>query len=318
VAAWIQPSYQICHNGICDVDKCTADAQCPPGYVCEKVCGYCEPIPGYCSANNMCDHWNGVCDIANNPYTTCAYCDLADNTCKPGCITNDNCGSGYQCNNHLCVEDTVCTDDAYCNAGLSGICDVENTPEYTTCFYCDGECKPGCVTTANCPSGYNCQAHHCEANQGKILINSITIRTESCTGCTTEGVIANLVGEKSPTFPTGISCTTNKLDRDGSTEFGAGGSANFDGTLNGSQNNVEEEMMKGCFHAALNNKLGKEDGTGGGYLIWQGDGTWTPVKTGGVCVDWLDDVYANECNLQNNGGQWELSFCYEITETRCN
>ena len=37
----------------------------------------------------------------------------------------------------------VCTDDAYCNDGVSNICDIENSP-YTTCFYCEGgECKPG-------------------------------------------------------------------------------------------------------------------------------------------------------------------------------
>jgi len=313
VGSCIQLSYQICHNGICDTDKCTADAQCPPGYECEKVCGYCEPIPGYCSGNNMCDHWNELCDIENDPYTTCFYCDLQDNTCKSGCITNVNCPTGYACNNHVCVEDTTCTDDAYCNNGVSGICDVENSPQYTTCFYCDGDCKPGCVATANCPSGYTCNQHHCEAKPGKVLLNSITIKTDSCTGCSTEGVSANLLGEAVPGYTDGVPCNTGTLDREGSTEFGAGGSANFDGTQNGSQNDVEENMMMGCFHAPLNNQLV------GGTLKWEGEGTWSPVLSGGVCVDWLDDVFANECDLQNVDGKWNLIACHEITPaTRCN
>jgi len=309
VAACIQPSYQICHNHICDSNKCPDgpdSVPCPPGYECDKVCGYCQPIPGYCAGNNMCDNWNGICDIANNPYTTCFYCD-ADHTCKPGCSTDANCEAGYVCNNnHLCVDDNSCSSDADCG---NGICDVQNAPDYTTCFYCDGDCKPGCATTDNCPSGYTCNQHHCEAKPGKVLLNSITIKTDSCTGCTSEGVTAILYGEKVPDFPEGLPCETNVLDRAGSTEFGAGGSAKFDGTLNGSPNDVEEGMMKGCFHAALNNQLI------GGELKWVGAGTWSPLK---VCVDWKDDVFANECDLTNVGGKWNLVSCNEIAPaTKC-
>ena len=77
---------QICHNNVCDSDKCTADGDCPQGFECESVCGYCEPKPGFCSSNNQCDNFDGLCDIENDPYTTCFWCDLTDNSCKPGML----------------------------------------------------------------------------------------------------------------------------------------------------------------------------------------------------------------------------------------
>ena len=100
----------------------------------------------------------------------------------------------------------------------------------------------------NCPHGYTCEDHKCEAAAGKVLIDSITIKTSSCDGCTTEGVTAILKGEAVVGFADGVPCATNTLDRAGSTEFGAGGVARFDGKLNGGQNDDEEFMIGGCFH----------------------------------------------------------------------
>eukprot|EP00092_Neocalanus_flemingeri_P020908 GFUD01022651.1.p1 GENE.GFUD01022651.1~~GFUD01022651.1.p1 ORF type:complete len:324 (+),score=96.56 GFUD01022651.1:35-1006(+) len=312
LATCVQYSLQICHNNVCDDDKCSANAQCPSGFECEAVCGYCNPIPGYCSSNNMCNHYDEVCDTASDPYTTCFWCDLTDNTCKPGCNSNTNCDAGYQCNNHLCVESTSCPDDAYCNQGLTGVCDIESSP-YTQCMYCEGgDCLPGCLADGNCPHGYTCQEHKCNAQAGKTLVHSITIKTGSCTGCTSEGLTAVLLGERVPGFPDGIPCATNTLDHAGVTEFGDGGSARFDGTLNGAQNDEEESMIGGCFKAPLNNQLVA------GTLKWKGDGTWNPTS---VCVDWLDDVFANECELTKVAGQenqFELVKCHELTpDTVC-
>jgi len=181
-------------------------------------------------------------------------------------------------------------------------------------MYCEGgDCLPGCLADASCPHGYTCTNHKCQAQPGKTLIDSITIRTESCTGCTNEGVAVVLQGEKVPGFADGVPCATNTLDRTGSTEFGGDGSARFDGKLNGNQNDVEESMIGGCFHAPLNNQL--NDGT----LTWQGDGTWNPST---VCVDWLDEVFANECSLTTVAGEpntFRLTSCNEIApKTKCN
>merc|ERR1712037_1025256 len=149
-------SYEICHNGICDEDRCTSDDQCPSCFTCDTACGTCKTTPNCCMSHQVCPDWDGVCDATENP-TTCNYC-ADDHLCTPGCIDNSNCEAGYQCTGHQCVEITTCTDDAFCNEDVSNICDIENSP-YTTCFYCEGgECKPGCVTDKNCPGGYTCQA----------------------------------------------------------------------------------------------------------------------------------------------------------------
>lgn len=123
------------------------------------------------------------------------WCDLTDNTCKPGCITNSTIDSGYQCNGHLCVEKTPCTDDDYCNQGLVGVCDIDNSP-YTQCMYCEGgDCLPGCLEDVNCPSGSLVDSP-VSAAAGTVLIDSnITIKTSECNGCTTEGVTAVLKRE---------------------------------------------------------------------------------------------------------------------------
>merc|ERR1711997_1142293 len=128
-----------------------------------------------------------------------------DHLCTPGCVDNSNCEAGYQCSGHQCVPVTTCTDDAFCNEGVSNICDIENSP-YTTCFYCeDGECKPGCVTDANCPSSYACEDHICKPPQGKVLIQSITVMTRTgCSDCSKEGVTLSLLGEKSANAPDGV------------------------------------------------------------------------------------------------------------------
>ena len=109
----------------------------------------------------------------------------------------------------------------------------------------------GCLDNTHCPSGFTCENHKCAAAPGKVLIDSITIKTGSCDGCSTEGVTALLKGEPVVGFPYGVPCATNKLDRDGTTEFGAGGVARFDGQLNGAQNDGEEAMIGGCFHVKL-------------------------------------------------------------------
>ena len=111
----------------------------------------------------------------------------------------------------------------------------------------------GCLDDSNCPTSFHCDNHKCAAAPGKVLIDSITITTTTCDGCTTEGVTALLKGEPVVGYPFGVPCATNVLDRAGSTEFGSGGSARFDGELNGGQNDEEEAMIGGCFHVIFEN-----------------------------------------------------------------
>ena len=107
----------------------------------------------------------------------------------------------------------------------------------------------GCTSDSDCPSTHpTCDSDHiCNARPGKVLLKSITFVTDSCTGCTTEGVETTLVGEKISGFPDGITCDTQKLDHEGTIDFANGASTTFDGKMNGAQNDQEEDMMGACF-----------------------------------------------------------------------
>jgi hypothetical protein len=56
-------------------------------------------------------------------------------------------------------------------------------------------------------------------NSLQVLVNSITVRTASCTDCTSEGVIVSLEGERiggnDGEAPAPVPCTTGLLDRAG-------------------------------------------------------------------------------------------------------
>ena len=108
----------------------------------------------------------------------------------------------------------------------------------------------GCVTDKNCPGGYTCQDHICEYPPGKVLIESITVRTKTgCSDCSKEGVTLSLLGEKNGHYLDGVPCSTRTLDHSGTTDYdGSNGSrARFDGTLGGAENDAERTMMGGCY-----------------------------------------------------------------------
>jgi len=303
-------SQQICHNGVCDTDKCQADEDCPAGYTCDLACGNCNPIDGYCTGHAMCSNFNGICDVPTNPYTTCEYCDFDTNLCSPGCVDGANCPDGYQCIGNQCVEKLACSDDAYCNQGLSDppICDVGNKP-YTTCFYCDGgECLPGCVTTDNCPASYTCSNNVCQASPGSVLINSITVKTKSCSGCdgSAEGLTVTLKGQISVGYENGLPCTANLLDHEGVTDYVPGQEAVFGGE-------DDQETMGGCYEAPLNGELL------GGTLTWNQAGTWEPEQQRAVCVDWSTETkYAWSCDATKYGDHFNLVNCHNLVpKVRC-
>jgi hypothetical protein len=79
----------------------------------------------------------------------------------------------------------------------------------------------GCLSDTDCTAGYTCilEEGQCRARPGKVLVKSITVRTASCTGCSTEGVVVSLEGERiggAPgELPAPVPCTTGRLDRAG-------------------------------------------------------------------------------------------------------
>jgi len=129
-------------------------------------------------------------------------------------------------------------------------------------------------------------------------------------------VVVSLLGEKNGGNLDGVPCQTNILDHAGSTDFGPG-STEFNGRLNGQEDQAEKNMMGGCYEGALNAQLND-----GGSVSWMGEGTWAPQTAGGVCVDWRDEQsFAWACDLSpSDGSEWNLVNCKEAgsgTETSC-
>ena len=58
-------SYEICHNGICDEDRCTSDEQCPSCFTCDTACGTCKSTPNCCMSHQVkdCIHSKSFWDI---------------------------------------------------------------------------------------------------------------------------------------------------------------------------------------------------------------------------------------------------------------
>ena len=59
-------------------------------------------------------------------------------------------------------------------------------------------------------------------------------------------MVVNLLGEKNGGNPLGVPCKTNTMDHAGSMDFGPG-SAEFNGRINGQENQAEKNMMGGCY-----------------------------------------------------------------------
>ena len=92
-------------------------------------------------------------------------------------------------------------------------------------------------------------------NKGKVLLNSITVQTKvGCSnGCSKEGVVVSLRGERNLHYPKGLPCSTRKLDHASTIDFdgSGGGGARFDGRLDGGENFEEEAMLGDCYQVRL-------------------------------------------------------------------
>jgi len=273
---------------------CNDDSQCPTNYICNTNDNVCEEDLGCNGDDSNCKQ--DICDEpANWPYTTCEYCsDDNGKDCVPGCSADGWCpdeypicghgGAAHRCGcnadvdcaglggtficdveNHHCKEG--CSDDSDCNIDDSK-CDIENYP-YTTCFYCNASnCVPGCSATqpegSNCPTGWTCDNHRCEAPDGYVKLESIKVSGVSGYGS------LNLTGVESANTAT---CNTPQLSGNG--EF----------TGNGQ---LGDYMQNGCYLAPLNGNVTKGSVTGGS---WNG---------GKLCIDWNDKSYfVVNCDIAN-------------------
>jgi len=311
-------SYPICgHGGGPHLCGCNANEDCAEDELCNTGSHECIPKPDEgCHSNGDCP--STTCDEPW-PYNTCNYCDT-DHVCKPGCPddgkcpenkpicgangqphrcgcnVDSDCMAGDKCSNNACVTPD-CTGDADCK---DGICDVNNTPDYLECQYCEnGNCIPGCVDTSHCPNGYQCNAHICTADEGKALLKSIKIYSNSCTGCSTEGITLTLNGRQDVVNK--VQCRTNNLDHGGQADFDAG-DALFDDKLTLGTFTPDG----GCLDAPLDGAVSDSE------WKWTGSGSW---EGSAICVEWFGgDVYASSCSVVAGG---IITDCVKIDGVTC-
>jgi len=149
--------------------ECVRDPDCQRGYICQdQRCVVkpdpCDPSP--CGPGARCSvtgSGNAICrcepGLIPNPDTISG--------CKPECVRDPDCQSGYICQNQKCVEKpdpcdpSPCGPGAVCTINFGGnpICRCEPglipKPDTIT------GCGPECVRDPDCQSGYICQSQRC-------------------------------------------------------------------------------------------------------------------------------------------------------------
>jgi len=284
--------YPVCGGGGGDhLCGCTQDADCPSGYICDSGSHVCTEDLGCNNNNANCN--NVMCDVIVPP-SPCEYCGGKD--CLPGCGDNSQCpadypicghgindhtcgcnadadcaglGPDYTCdvNNHQCVEPAPCTSDAECD---SQICDIVNTPDYTTCFYCDnGVCTPGCSSNQFCPTGFICSVNHLCEEPASGITKLTKIKISGAGGgmytLIVEGT-TDFVGQEPP------ECTTPQLSGDGL----------FTGDAQ-----LGEALRGGCFEAPLDGEVSSGEA--------QGAANWSGTAT--ACFEWDSNKSVVNCNI---------------------
>ena len=113
----------------------------------------------------------------------------------------------------------------------------------------------GCLADVNCPQSYECLSGVCRSSPGKVLLQSVNIKTEQCEGCEGRGagVRLSLRGEFIGEFINGTPCSTNLLHHEDSvTTFLTGQVATWTGMLEGEEEQEEQEKLGACYKAPLN------------------------------------------------------------------
>merc|ERR1712055_917485 len=88
-------------NFVCQ-PECCQDSDCTtPGKPLCNTEGICKDG---CRDDQDCDNWNGMCP-------GCQWCDKPSNVeigqCKPGCLTDDQCGPNQNCVEHICKDNCL-------------------------------------------------------------------------------------------------------------------------------------------------------------------------------------------------------------------
>jgi len=153
--------------------ECTTDRECRSGQVClNQRCvdepDPCNPSPcgpgARCSAPKQGNRYaNPICrceaGLIPNPDTITG--------CKPECVRDPDCSTGYVCENQRCIEKPDPCDPSPCGPGArcmtngngNAICRCEPglipKPDTIT------GCGPECVIDPDCPGDYVCESQKC-------------------------------------------------------------------------------------------------------------------------------------------------------------
>ncbi len=188
-----------CASGICLADggcaECGKDADCH------------DPTPRCNAGTNTCVACipGGTDNCANGQ-----YCDSVSLTCKSGCKTSDDCGTGF-CNAlHVCLDcdpngTDTCTDGKFCT--VEGACIAGCKADGTGCAsnVCDSahECS-SCVSDSECAPGHVCSSGTCLPNCGhdNDCPSSLTCCGDRC---------ADLTRDHSACLACGTACAANQF-----------------------------------------------------------------------------------------------------------
>ncbi|XP_023349869.1 keratin-associated protein 10-4 isoform X2 [Eurytemora carolleeae] len=286
-----------CFNHICQEPECCQDSDCKNEFTCvEGVCT--EPL---CSVDADCNEGEYCstegCIPGCTSDTSCPtdeYCNVSEHQCKEGCRGGNNCGTCGECVNHICQEpeccqDSDCEDGTVCstaNVCIPGCRSSEDCPGWdqicnsslSNCFYCNQithQCTQGCDASPNC-GGYACNNDH----ECLVGLQSITLKTQSCTGCQgaqgsakEDGPFIILLGGG------GQTCNTKQLDNPDKIDFDNGKVALFS----------DSDLLQSCDKADLGDHII------GGSVHWTANqGLWQPAKNQ-IQINWSDSSVGGEC-----------------------
>lgn len=154
-------SPQICAGGVCrDAVSCTDSTQCESGLVCQQ--GTCDDA---CAMDAECGD--------PNMFT----CETSTGLCRQRCLSDDNCGFGFICEELVCLP-AECTVDSECT-GNNEECQGEEMGHgrCVEVFSCtmDSECPdnftcenmtcvelPACIVDRDCGPMAYCEDRHCQ------------------------------------------------------------------------------------------------------------------------------------------------------------